>query len=144
MKDELSENVLVSSTTSYIEQQSDIKNNRFVFAYKITISNQSDQIVQLLSRHWIIQDANLKIEEIYGEGVIGEQPVIKPGESYSYTSGAILETEIGTMEGRYFLISKPKNSIEDKSLNTEFEISIPKFTLTIPRTLHYLAYYLIN
>ena len=136
MKDELSENVLVSSTTSYIEQQSDIKNNRFVFAYKITISNQSDQIVQLLSRHWIIQDANLKIEEIYGEGVIGEQPVIKPGESYSYTSGAILETEIGTMEGRYFLISKPKNSIEDKSLNTEFEISIPKFTLTIPRTLH--------
>ena len=136
MKDELSENVLVSSTTTYIEQQSDIKNNRFVFAYKITISNQSDQTVQLLSRHWIIQDANLKIEEIYGEGVIGEQPVIKPGESYSYTSGAILETEIGTMEGRYFLISKPKNSIEDKSLNTEFEISIPKFTLTIPRTLH--------
>ena len=136
MKDELSENVLVSSTTSYIEQQSDIKNNRFVFAYKITISNQSDQTVQLLSRHWIIQDANLKIEEIYGEGVIGEQPVIKPGESYSYTSGAILETEIGTMEGRYFLISKPKNSIEDNSLNTEFEISIPKFTLTIPRTLH--------
>ena len=133
MKDELSENVLVSSTTTYIEQQSDIKNNRFVFAYKITISNQSDQIVQLLSRHWIIQDANLKIEEIYGEGVIGEQPVIKPGE---YTSGAILETEIGTMEGRYFLISKPKNSIEDNSLNTEFEISIPKFTLTIPRTLH--------
>ena len=136
MKDELSENVLVSSTTTYIEQQSDIKNNRFVFAYKITISNQSDQTVQLLSRHWIIQDANLKIEEIYGEGVIGEQPVIKPGESYSYTSGAILETEIGTMEGRYFLISKPKNSIEDNSLNTEFEISIPKFTLTIPRTLH--------
>jgi len=136
MKDELSENVLVSSTTTYIEQQSDIKNNRFVFAYKITISNQSDQTVQLLSRHWIIQDANLKIEEIYGEGVIGEQPVIKPGESYSYTSGAILETEIGTMEGRYFLTSKPKNSIEDNSLNTEFEISIPKFTLTIPRTLH--------
>ena len=68
--------------------------------------------------------------------MIGEQPVIKPGESYSYTSGSILETEIGTMEGRYFLISKPKNSIEDKSLNTEFEISIPKFTLTIPRTLH--------
>jgi len=94
----LSEHVVVSST----------QNNRFVFAYKITISNQSDETVQLLSRHWIIQDANLKVEEIYGEGVIGEQPIINPGESYSYTSGAILETEIGTMEGRYFLISKPK------------------------------------
>jgi len=132
----LSEHVVVSSTTAYIEQQSDIQNNRFVFAYKITISNQSDETVQLLSRHWIIQDANLKVEEIYGEGVIGEQPIINPGESYSYTSGAILETEIGTMEGRYFLISKPKSSIENKFEDTEFEISIPKFTLTIPRTLH--------
>jgi len=132
----LSEHVIVSSTTAYIEQQSDIKNNRFVFAYKMTISNQSEETVQLLSRHWIIQDANLKIEEIYGEGVIGEQPVIKPGDSYSYTSGAILETEIGTMEGRYFLISKPNNSIEEKFKDAEFEISIPKFTLTIPRTLH--------
>ena len=131
-----SETVIVSSSTAFIEQQSDIKNNKFVFAYKITISNSSDQTVQLLSRHWIITDANLKTEEIYGEGVIGEQPLIKPGESYSYTSGAILETEIGTMQGRYFLITKPFDQ-NDSELNLEeFEIMIPKFTLTVPRTLH--------
>jgi len=131
-----SETVTVSSSTAFIEQQSDIKNNKFVFAYKITISNSSDQVVQLLSRHWIITDANLKTEEIYGEGVIGEQPLIKPGETYSYTSGAILETEIGTMQGRYFLITKPLDQ-NDSELNLEeFEVMIPKFTLTVPRTLH--------
>ena len=131
-----SETVTVSASTAFIDQQSDIKNNKFVFAYKITISNSSDQAVQLLSRHWIITDANLKTEEIYGEGVIGEQPLIKPGESYSYTSGAILETEIGTMQGRYFLITKPFDQ-NDSELNLEeFEVMIPKFTLTVPRTLH--------
>lgn len=133
---QLSDHVVVSSTSAYIEKQSDIKNKRFVFTYKITIANQSDETVQLLSRHWVIQDANLKTEEIYGEGVIGEQPVIQPGESYSYISGAILETEIGTMEGRYFLISKPNISTQEKLNDTEFEISIPKFTLTVPRVLH--------
>ncbi len=133
-----SKNLTVSSTTAYIEKQSDIENKRFVFAYKITISNNSDQSVQLLSRHWIINDANHKTEEIYGEGVIGEQPVIKPGDSYSYTSGAVLETEIGTMQGRYFLVTKPKPSNKDEiDLDVEeFEINIPQFTLTIPRILH--------
>ena len=131
----ISENVTVSTVTSFIEQQSDIKTNRFVFSYKITITNNSDRVVQLLSRHWIIQDANLKVEEIYGEGVIGEQPILNPGQNYSYTSGAIIETEIGTMEGRYFLITKSNNS-SNLSDATEFEISIPKFTLAIPRTLH--------
>ena len=131
-----SETVIVSSSTAFIEQQSDIKNNKFVFAYKITISNSSDQAVQLLSRHWIITDANLKTEEIYGEGVIGEQPLIKPGESYSYTSGAILETEIGTMQGRYFLITKPFDQSDSELNLEEFEVMIPKFTLTVLRTLH--------
>ena len=133
----LSNSVIVSSTTAYVEQQSDSSKNHFVFAYKITISNQSTETVQLLSRHWLIQDANKKTEEVYGEGVIGEQPIIQPGESYSYTSGAVLETEIGTMEGRYFLISKSKE--EDSEKNTiaeEFEVVIPRFTLTIPRVLH--------
>jgi len=123
-------NIDISSITSFVEQQSDVKNNRFVFSYRITISNNSDQAVQLLSRHWIIQDANRKVEEVYGEGVIGEQPVILPGESYSYTSGALLETEIGTMEGRYFLITKATSDAK------EFEVIIPKFTLAVPRTLH--------
>lgn len=131
----LSDSVTVSSTTTYVEQQSDSSKNHFVFAYRITIQNQSAQVVQLLSRHWLIQDANQKTEEVYGEGVIGEQPIIQPGESYSYTSGAVLETEIGTMEGRYFLISKTPEL--NSNLNAkEFEVLIPRFTLTIPRTLH--------
>jgi len=131
----LSENITVSTITNFVENQSDIENNQFVFSYKVTITNLSGQTVQLLSRHWIIKDANSKKEEIYGEGVIGEQPIISPGESYSYTSGAIIETEIGTMEGRYFLITKSDHS-SNVSDATEFEISIPKFILAIPRTLH--------
>lgn len=128
---DLAQRVSVSTQNSFIPQQSDSKSNRFVFAYTVVIANNSDTSVQLLSRHWLIQDANQKIEEVYGEGVIGEQPLIKPGESFSYTSGAVLETEIGTMEGRYFLIStKPENG------NNEFEIDIPKFVLSVPRTLH--------
>jgi len=127
----LSEQFSVSAQTSFIKQQSDWESNRFVFAYTIDILNKSDTSAQLISRHWLIKDANQKIEEIYGEGVVGQQPLIKPGESYSYTSGAVLETEIGTMEGRYFLISaSPENT------NNEFEIIIPKFVLSVPRTLH--------
>jgi len=132
----LTDSVTVSSTTAYIEQQSDSSKNHFVFAYKITITNKSTEVVQLLSRHWIIQDANQKIEEIFGEGVIGEQPIIQPGDSYTYTSGAILETEIGTMEGKYFLISKSPFAESDDNSPNKFEIAIPKFTLTIPRVLH--------
>ena len=101
------------------------------FFYTITIHNESDIACQLLSRHWVIQDSNRKIEEVYGEGVIGEQPLIQAGGKYQYTSGAVLETEIGTMEGRYFMIKK-----SSKSSAQEFEINIPKFTLSIPRTLH--------
>ena len=128
--------ISIDSETSYIAQQSDPSNKRYVFSYTITISNNSDQCYQLLSRHWLIQDANQKIEEVYGEGVIGEQPVIKSGESYSYTSGAILETEIGTMEGKYFMTQNYDNEIQiDKKSNT-FEISIPKFLLSVPRILH--------
>lgn len=121
------EKVNITTVTGFIEQQSDRDNNRFVFAYTITIENISDQPFQLVSRHWVIQDANQKIEEVYGDGVVGEQPVIKPGEKYSYSSGAVLETEMGTMEGRYFMLSEEEN---------EFEVSIPKFVLTVPRVLH--------
>ncbi|NND81021.1 MAG: Co2+/Mg2+ efflux protein ApaG [Gammaproteobacteria bacterium] len=123
----MSRKVNVTAITDFVEQQSDAENHRFVFSYTITIENDSDSEFQLLSRHWVIQDANRKVEEVYGEGVIGEQPVIKPGESYTYTSGAVLETEMGTMEGRYFMINKSKN---------EFEVPIPKFVLSVPRTLH--------
>jgi len=129
--DTIINNIEIVAATGYVEQQSDPKAKRFVFSYTITISNKSDQSVQLLSRHWVIQNADRKIEEIYGEGVIGQQPVIAPGRSYIYSSGAVLETEMGTMEGRYFMVT---TSVEDG--NTEFEVPIPKFVLTVPRTLH--------
>ena len=128
---DLSDQIVVSTKTGFVPQQSDAKANRYVFFYEVTIHNKSNSSVQLISRHWVIQDANRKIEEVYGEGVIGEQPHIQPGEKYQYTSGAVLETEMGTMEGRYFMLQK---SIDNESI--DFEISIPKFILSVPRTLH--------
>ena len=131
MPNSLSNLVRVTTETGFVPQQSSPGKNRYVFFYTITIHNESEAACQLLSRHWVIQDSNEKIEEIYGEGVIGEQPLIQPGGIYKYTSGAVLETEIGTMEGRYFMVNKsPENSAK------EFEINIPKFTLSVPRTLH--------
>ena len=123
--------ITVSSKTGFVSQQSKPENNRYFFFYTITIHNDSGVACQLLSRHWIIQDSNKKIEEIYGEGVIGEQPMIQPGGKYQYTSGAVLETEIGTMEGKYFMVSK-----SEQGSVLEFEIDIPRFTLSVPRTLH--------
>lgn len=120
-------NAKISTVTNFVSEQSDKENNRFVFAYTITIENISNDPFQLISRHWVIQDANRKVEEVYGEGVVGQQPLIQPGESYTYSSGAVLETEIGTMEGRYFMLT-------DSS--TEFEVQIPKFVLSVPRTIH--------
>ncbi len=127
----LSEQFKVNTQTSFVQQQSDSKSNRFVFAYTIEILNMSDVPAQLISRYWLIQDANQKIEEVYGEGVVGQKPLIQPGESYSYTSGAVLETEMGTMEGRYILVS-----ISPDHTNHEFEIAVPKFVLSVPRILH--------
>lgn len=121
----------VSAETYFVEQQSDPSANRFVFSYTIRIDNNSNVPCQLLSRHWLIQDANRKVEEVYGEGMIGEQPLIQPKQSYQYSSGAMLETDIGTMEGRYFMICR-SNEVGQQ----EFEISIPKFILSVPRTLH--------
>lgn len=123
--------IKVTSEAGFVPQQSEPDDNRYVFFYTITIHNDSETACQLLSRHWIIEDSNKKVEEIFGEGVIGEQPLIQPGEKYQYTSGAVLETEIGTMEGRYFMVGK-----SDKKIANEFEIDIPRFTLSVPRTLH--------
>jgi len=128
---DISDRFIVSTKCGFIPQQSDAKMNRYVFYYEVTIQNNSNYPCQLMSRHWIIQDADKKIEEVYGEGVIGEQPLIQPGEKYQYTSGAVLKTEMGTMEGRYFMTQKP---VGEESI--EFEIFIPKFTLSVPRTLH--------
>lgn len=123
----MTKNIDINVKTHFLENQSDPDENRFVFSYTITIINNEKEAIQLLSRHWIIKDANSKLEEVIGEGVVGEQPHIPPGEVYEYTSGAILDTEIGTMEG-FYEMRYPNNDIK--------KAKIPLFTLSIPRQLH--------
>jgi ApaG protein len=119
--------IIVQASPQYIESQSSPKEDRYVFAYTITITNAGIIPAKLLSRHWLITDSNGKTQEVRGEGVIGEQPYLKPGESFRYSSGAMIETPVGVMQGKYLLIS-------DNGEN--FKAAIPKFTLSIPRTLH--------
>jgi ApaG protein len=119
--------ILVKATPHFIEAQSSPENGRYVFAYTITIKNEGTVPAKLLNRHWLITDSNGKIQEVRGDGVIGEQPYLKPGEMFRYTSGAVLETPVGTMQGQYTMRS-------DEGDN--FNAPIPQFTLSIPRTLH--------
>ena len=119
--------VEVEVASRYIAEQSKPETNRFVFAYEITLRNLGMLPVRLQTRHWVITDANGKVEEVRGEGVVGEQPRLQPGESYSYTSGAILETQVGTMRGTYLFHADD---------GTDFEAPIPEFVLSVPRTLH--------
>lgn len=119
--------VRVAVQVRYLADQSDEADNRHVFAYTITISNQGDHPVQLLHRHWIITDANHHVQEVRGKGVVGEQPVIPPGDSFEYTSGAVLATQVGTMRGSYQM-----QVVE----GGEFTVPIPQFVLSVPRTLH--------
>lgn len=111
----------------FIPDQSDPENDRYLFAYTITIRNVGQVPVQLVSRHWIITDANNHVQEVRGLGVVGQQPLLQPGESYQYTSGSSLTTPIGTMKGSYQMVA------ED---GTHFEAEIPEFVLAIPRALH--------
>ena len=113
--------------TNYVEDQSNPEDGRFVFAYTITIRNEGGTPARLLTRHWIITDANGKVQEVRGDGVVGEQPHLKPGEHYRYTSGTMLETPVGTMRGSYQMIADD---------GVEFDADIPQFTLSMPRTLH--------
>jgi len=118
-------NVVVN--TSYIEGQSVPEGNQYVFAYTITLHNAGQQAAQLKSRHWIITDANGETQEVKGEGVIGEKPLLQPGEEYQYTSGAVIKTPVGSMRGNYRLVA------ED---GTIFDAAIPVFTLSTPNILH--------
>lgn len=118
---------LIEASPYYIDSQSTPEENRFVFAYTITITNVGNTPAKLLRRHWLITDSNGKIQEISGEGVVGEQPYLKPGEAFRYTSGALIETPVGIMQGKYELVSENGEN---------FNANIPKFTLSIPRTLH--------
>ena len=111
----------------FIPEQSDPENDRYIFAYTITITNTGQIAAQLVSRHWIITDAHNTIQEVRGLGVVGQQPLLQPGESYEYTSGSSLTTPIGTMKGTYQMVA------ED---GTHFEAEIPEFVLASPRALH--------
>jgi len=119
--------IRVDVETRYIEDQSNPEQNYYVFAYTITIQNKGKQSAQLLTRHWVITDSNQKTQEVRGDGVVGEQPLLKPGEQFVYTSGTMLETEIGTMKGSYQMLA------DDGS---HFDATIDEFVLSTPRVLH--------
>lgn len=119
--------IKVAAQSFYLEEQSDPEQDRYVFAYTVVIQNQGSIAAKLLSRHWIITDANGKVEEVRGEGVVGEQPYLQPGEGFRYTSGAILDTSVGSMRGSYQMLA-------DDGMT--FNADIPPFVLSIPRTLH--------
>lgn len=117
----------IDIATSYLDEQSEPDENRYVFAYTIQIRNTGRVPAQLLGRHWVITDADGTVEEVTGEGVVGEQPWLRPGEAFQYTSGAVLKTGLGTMQGRYDMLADD---------GTRFDAPIPPFTLSMPRTLH--------
>jgi len=117
----------VTVQTRYLEEQSDPDRSRYVFAYAVTIKNTGSVAAQLVSRHWIITDANDQVQEVKGLGVVGHQPLLKPGEQFEYTSGTSLATPQGTMRGEYFCVA------ED---GERFGAPIPEFILSLPRTLH--------
>ena len=119
--------IQIDVRTVYLPGQSAPDDDRYVFAYTVTITNSGSVPARLVTRHWIITDANERTQEVRGEGVVDEQPYLLPGSSFQYTSGTILETPVGTMKGSYQMIADD---------GTAFDAEIPSFTLSIPRTLH--------
>lgn len=117
----------VTAAPQFLAEQSDPEADQYVFAYTITVRNTGESTAQLVSRHWIITDADGKVEEVKGEGVVGEQPILRPGEAFRYTSGCPLETPVGSMRGTYHCVA------ED---GTHFDAEIPEFVLSMPRVLH--------
>lgn len=119
--------ITVDVRSEFIEGQSNPAENRYVFAYTITISNTGKMPAKLLTRHWLITDANGEIQEVRGEGVVGAQPHLKPGESFRYTSGTVIETPVGSMQGSYQMIADNGD---------EFEAPIAPFSLAVPGLVH--------
>jgi ApaG protein len=119
--------ISVSAQTQFLPEQSDEKGGRYVFAYTITIRNTGSVAARLMSRHWIITDSSGHVQEVKGPGVIGEQPLLRPGESHRYSSGTAIATPVGTMRGSYQMVA------ED---GAKFDAPIPEFALSMPRVLH--------
>src|SRR4029434_9948446 len=119
--------ITVVPKASYVADQSDPAKDHFVFSYTINITNTGDVAAQLVSRHWIITDAEHKVQEVKGLGVVGQQPLLQPGESFEYTSGASIPTSLGTMRGSYQMRAEDGETCD---------APIPPFTLSVPRTLH--------
>ncbi len=119
--------IRVEVETSYLDEQSDPHEHRYVFAYTITIRNDGPTPARLLTRHWVITDANGKVQEVRGDGVVGEQPYLEPGQGFRYSSGAVIEPPVGAMQGSYQMVS-------DDGL--AFDAPIPPFRLAIPGVLH--------
>jgi len=127
MADSKKYEIQVTTQVEYIPEQSSEEQDRYVFAYTITITNTGSIPAQLISRHWVITDATGSVQEVRGLGVVGEQPLLKPGESFEYTSGSAIATPVGTMKGTYQMVA------ED---GTKFDAEISEFTLSMPRILH--------
>jgi len=125
----------VQVVTTYLPNHSRPEDDQYTFAYTITVSNAGDVPIQLLSRHWIITDANDGVQEVRGEGVVGEQPVIEPDGAFRYTSGATLTTPVGCMEGSYTMIVAEEDEV-DLTEQPAFEVPIPAFTLHTPTALN--------
>jgi ApaG protein len=119
--------IRVDVVTRYLPEQSDPESDRYVFSYAITITNVGSVAAQLVSRHWLITDAEGNVQEVRGLGVVGNQPLLQPGEKFDYASGSALETPVGTMKGTYQMVA------ED---GTHFDATIPEFVLSMPRILH--------
>ena len=120
-------NIQIDVQTQYIAEQSDPEQERYVFSYTITIRNNGSVPAKLLTRHWIITNANGKTQEVRGEGVVGEQPHLKPGDGFRYTSGTVLETPVGSMQGSYQMVTDD---------GVKFDAEIAPFTLSMPHTIH--------
>jgi len=123
----LENSIRVEANAIYLADQSDPDERRFVFGYTIKIHNEGSKPAQLLTRHWLITDADGHVQEVHGDGVIGEQPEIFPGKTHTYSSGTLIETPVGTMEGRYGMVSK---------LEGKFDTPIPVFRLAVPGVLN--------
>ncbi len=127
MAQEKHPDISISTTTRYLADQSDEPANRYVFSYTVTIRNAGSASAQLISRHWVITDSNGQVQEVRGLGVVGAQPLLRPGESFEYSSGTSIPTPVGTMRGSYQMVG------ED---GARFDAEIPEFTLSVPRVLH--------